>query len=93
MCDTRDRGLCRTLQKQPPEVLYNRAVFKYFAIFTEEHLCLSFFFIKLKAFMAVSRVAASQPYETFRTFSNNNQQRLNLTKFAKRSVIDVKIGS
>ena len=43
--------------------------------------------------MAASRVAASQPYETFRTFSNNNQQRLNLTKFAKRSVIDVKIGS
>ena len=34
-------------------------------------------FHKVEAFMAASRVAASRHYETFQTFSNNNQQRLN----------------
>ena len=37
-------------QKQPPEVLYKKDVLKNFAVFTEKHLYMSLFLIKLKAF-------------------------------------------
>ena len=33
-------------QKQPPEVLYKKAVLKYFAIFAGKHLCWSLFLVK-----------------------------------------------
>ena len=36
-------------QKQPPEMLYKKDVLKNFAIFTEKHLYMSLFLIKLKA--------------------------------------------
>ena len=36
-------------QRQPPEVLYKKAVFKFFAKFTGKHLCWSLFLLKLQA--------------------------------------------
>ena len=36
-------------QKQSPDVFYKKAFLKKFAIFTEKHLCWSFFLIKLQA--------------------------------------------
>ena len=41
------------LQKQSPEVFYERAVFKNFAIFTGRHLCWSSFLIKLQAWIPI----------------------------------------
>ena len=38
------------IQKQPPEMLYKKTVFKNFAIFKGKHLYWSFFSIKLQAF-------------------------------------------
>ena len=38
-----------TLQKQPPEVFYNEAILKIFAIFTGKYLSWSLFLIKLQA--------------------------------------------
>ena len=41
-----DIGVPYKSQKQPPEVIYKKAVFKNFAIFTVKHLCWSLFLIK-----------------------------------------------
>ena len=42
------------VQKQSPEVLYKKSVFKNFANFTGKHLCWSLFLIELQALSAVT---------------------------------------
>ena len=39
--------LKKTIQKQPPEMFYEKVVLRKFAKFTGKHLCQSFFFIKV----------------------------------------------
>ena len=41
------------LQKQPPEMFYEKAVLKNFVIFTGKHLCWSLFLLKLQAFKSL----------------------------------------
>ena len=53
------------VQREPPEVLYEKAVLKNFAKFTGKHLCLSHFFNKVAGLQACNFIEKRPQHSCF----------------------------